>query len=386
MEDEDERFFSRLSAAMSAFGLTPFSGSVAIGYLRAQLAKDAGAETCARVMAFLLNRLNRKHHLAHRSLVHPGQMGCPNILPGLRAQPIWGKGGPGSLLREAFPWVALFEDNVDIIRREFLALRGSSAFQPYRSPAPSFSSPSSSSPADAPPNASDSLGQLATDRGAWNVAYLHLHGLDFADNLALCPRTAALLAAVPRHYSHAFFSALAPGSHITPHFGPTNKKLRCHLPLIVPDIKAEPGPSVLTPAGTASTSIGSLGGEGGAAGMTGPAWLRVGDSTVTLEVGQCVLFDDSFLHEAGNESLSPRVVLVIDVWHPDLSDPEVRFLQFLNKGQMGAAARLAKLREQKGGAGDKEDFLSVIREARRGAADMASGLEGSIWPHTVVDD
>ena len=36
----------------------------------------------------------------------------------------------------------------------------------------------------------------------------------------------------PRHYSHAFFSALVPGSHISPHCGPSNKMLRCHLPLL----------------------------------------------------------------------------------------------------------------------------------------------------------
>ena len=344
---------------MSAFGLTPFSGAVAVEYLKSQLTKEGGAERCARVMGFLLNRLNNKHHLTHHSLVHPGQAGCPNIVPGLRANPLWGQGGAGSVLRENFPWVALLEDNVGAIRDEFLALRGTSAFQPYRSPTSSSSSSTSSS--------SDHLGQLATDRGAWNVAYLHLHGLDFADNLALCPRTAALLAQVPRHYSHAFFSALAPSSHITPHFGPTNKKLRCHLPLLVPSTD-----------GGASVSL-----------VPGSAWLRVGDTTVGLEAGRCVLFDDSFEHEAANDSVAePRVVLVLDVWHPDLSDEEVRFLNFLNKGQMSAATRLAKGRSEHGEQGEREkgDFLSVIREARRGAAELAAGLEGSIWPHPVVDD
>ena len=32
-----------------------------------------------------------------------------------------------------------------------------------------------------------------------------------------------------------FFSALTPGSHILKHHGPTNKKLRVQLPLIVPN-------------------------------------------------------------------------------------------------------------------------------------------------------
>ena len=37
------------------------------------------------------------------------------------------------------------------------------------------------------------------------------------------------------------------------------------------------------------------------------------------------MFDDSFEHEAANEhSDQPRVVLVVDFWHPDFDDEEVR--------------------------------------------------------------
>jgi aspartate beta-hydroxylase len=46
---------------------------------------------------------------------------------------------------------------------------------------------------------------------------------------------------------------------------------------------------------------------------------------VYLEEGKVIVFDDSFEHEAANEHCNhPRVVLVIDFWHPDLSDEEVR--------------------------------------------------------------
>ena len=37
---------------------------------------------------------------------------------------------------------------------------------------------------------------------------------------------------IPDPYHHAFYSALTPNSHIMAHYGPTNKKLRFHLPLI----------------------------------------------------------------------------------------------------------------------------------------------------------
>lgn len=46
---------------------------------------------------------------------------------------------------------------------------------------------------------------------------------------------------------------------------------------------------------------------------------------MTLQEGKCVIFDDSFLHEAANLSDKPRVVLIVDVWHPDLTSVEVIF-------------------------------------------------------------
>jgi hypothetical protein len=71
----------------------------------------------------------------------------------------------------------------------------------------------------------------------------------------------------------------------------------------------------------------------------------VAGQTVSLQEGRAVLFDDSFLHEAANSSSSePRVVLIVDVWHPDLSDEEVgsfsfffnvfAFLRCFNEGRL----------------------------------------------------
>jgi len=49
------------------------------------------------------------------------------------------------------------------------------------------------------------------------------------------------------------------------------------------------------------------------------------------------VFDDSHEHEAGNDDTQmPRAVLIVDFWHPDLTDAEVKFMGFLNKGQLNA--------------------------------------------------
>jgi hypothetical protein len=66
---------------------------------------------------------------------------------------------------------------------------------------------------------------------------------------------------------HAFFSALSPGTHITRHHGPTNKKLRLHLPL---------------------------------SGVEGSR-LRVGAETRAIVAQQPFVFDDSFEHEAWHD-------------------------------------------------------------------------------------
>ena len=36
-----------------------------------------------------------------------------------------------------------------------------------------------------------------------------------------------------------------------------------------------------------------------------------------------MIFDDSFLHQAQNNSDLDRVVLIFDMWHPDLTELEI---------------------------------------------------------------
>jgi len=209
------------------------------------------------------------------------------------------------------------------MREELLALRSSGGFQPYRSPGAANST-----------HAADAFGRKGTDAGAWNVFYLELHNVDFAQNRAKCPKTCALLDAVPRKYGHAFFSAVAPETHITKHNGPTNKKLRCHLPLVVPA-------------------------------SAGACRLRVADDTRAVCEGSTLVFDDSFEHEAWNDDpMHARIVLVVDVWHPDLSLRETKFLGFLQTAAMKRDKRECAVRGM-----DDDNFYAVIDKARHVVAD-----------------
>lgn len=42
----------------------------------------------------------------------------------------------------------------------------------------------------------------------------------------------------------------------------------------------------------------------------------------TWEDGKILIFDDSYEHEVWHNGTSVRVVFIVDVWHPDLSEEE----------------------------------------------------------------
>lgn len=189
--------------------------------------------------------------------------------------------------REEFPWIQDIEDQFDVIKEELLSLRNSSGFQPYRGP--KWISDI---------KADDGIGAKSVDSGDWNIFYLFLHDLKFDENCRKCPKTVEIIEdIIPRQYHHSFFSAMNPKTHILKHYGPTNKKLRFHLPL--------------------------LGVEG--------SRLRVNDEIKHLKVGEAYVFDDSFEHEAWHDGDATRIILICDFWHPDLTNDEIKFLNILQK-------------------------------------------------------
>jgi aspartate beta-hydroxylase len=375
-EDAVTKLAAQVERVFVHMGLSRFSSRIALQYLVSRLNAPGGLDRMRRAVDFMVDGLNRA---PRRPLVPPAaaaaaaagdggegvvdwQAGCPNLVRGLRAQPVWDTA--------EFPWIAALEAACPAIVAELEALKGKNAFQPYRAPSHAAAAPTAEGGADGRPlMAEDALGALATDRGHWNVCYLQLHGMDFEGNLAKCPQTAAALSAIPRSYRHAFFSALAPDTHVYKHHGPTNKKLRCHLPLRVP--------AAAVAAGGEGSSVDAAD-AGAAPPRTAPSptcWLRVADQVLTLREGQAVVFDDSFEHEACNEHPDlPRVVLVVDFWHPSFTDEEVKFFEFIDKMQIAAAKKIGISTEELGSDGDT--FLSVIERARQ-AADTVD--ESLVW-------
>ncbi|KAL3920113.1 MAG: hypothetical protein SGPRY_005374 [Prymnesium sp.] len=279
--EHEIEIWRRVDGVFDEYSLSPLVRVAAKKWMR--MMADPANVDLERLRDWMLMKVNGK---ARSAPLTSWQSGCPEILPGLRAMPVWP--------REEATWLQPFEDQFDSIRKEVLALRSEKGFQPLK--IPNWASKNTvASP--------DGAGSVSHDTGDWNVYYLFLHEVKFPENCARCPATIKLLEQLGvRSYQHAFFSALTPGTHIIKHHGPTNKKLRVHLPI--------------------------LGAEG--------SKLRVADQFLHGKEGECMIIDDSFEHEAWHHGEKTRIVLVFDVWHPDLKDREIQFLSMLQRSRMRA--------------------------------------------------
>ena len=180
--------------------------------------------------------------------------------------------------RDEFGWVADIEAETPAIRDELVALLEDADFRPYIENDP-----------DRPHRDFHGL----NENRAWSALYLWREGKVVEENARRCPKTMAALEKVPlsrigSRTPAVLFSRLEPGAHIPPHGGMLNCRLICHLPLIVP-----PG-----------------------------CWLRVGNETRQWEEGKLLIFDDSIEHEAKNPSGELRIILLFDIWRPELTDGE----------------------------------------------------------------
>lgn len=57
--------------------------------------------------------------------------------------------------------------------------------------------------------------------------------------------------------------------------------------------------------------------------------MKVGDETQTWEEGKLTTLDTSFEHSTVNPTDSERVVLIIDFWHPELTQAERAGLEYV---------------------------------------------------------
>lgn len=163
-----------------------------------------------------------------------------------------------------FPWTQNLREHWQAIREEALAV----ALQGDASPSLATISPDH---------------RAIAEVGKWRSFFLWGYGYRIDDNADRCPRTAALVERIPGLNS-AFFSILAPGTHIPQHRGVTKGLITCHLGLIVP--------------------------------RDGDVRMRVDDRVVRWAEGETLVFDDTYDHEVWNDTDGTRVVLLVQFARP----------------------------------------------------------------------
>ncbi|XP_044032038.1 aspartyl/asparaginyl beta-hydroxylase isoform X8 [Siniperca chuatsi] len=128
------------------------------------------------------------------------------------------------------------------------------------------------------------------EKGEWGQYTLWQQGKKAGNACQGVPKTCSLLERYPEatgcKRGQIKFSVMQPGTHVWPHTGPTNCRLRMHLGLVIPKQGCR---------------------------------IRCTDQTREWEEGKVLIFDDSFEHEVWQDADSYRLIFIVDVWHPELT-------------------------------------------------------------------
>lgn len=134
-----------------------------------------------------------------------------------------------------------------------------------------------------------------TKDDTWKTYFLYVYGEEVPNHAAQCPKTMQALRCIPG-LKTAFFSILPAQTKIDGHYGPYNGVLRYHLGVKIPN-------------------------------QSGQCGIRVHNDIRHWQTGDSLIFDDSYHHEAWNDSDEVRVVLFVDFIRP-MKSPFDRFNAF----------------------------------------------------------
>jgi aspartyl/asparaginyl beta-hydroxylase (cupin superfamily) len=290
----DHRFFASDYRAAAAFYAAVVKAVQQQGATSAGMARDAKR---AAAMGVYFQQLFKDHLLSSldkagftKSNRHPRFQKSLEMMLGERERPPEYQRFPQTPLVYFYPdlpyvdfanaadfdWIPALESAFSVVRNEAAKLlEGQVDFRPYIQ-------------ANKQRPQGDVHGML--ENPDWSTLFLWQNGAAVDDHVALCPATfEAVTTKVPLCHigpraPSVMLSLLRPGAHIPPHTGMINCRYICHLPLIVPE----------------------------------NCGFRVGEKTIGWEEGKVILFDDTVQHEAWNRSAKDRLVLIFDVWRPEL--------------------------------------------------------------------
>ena len=166
---------------------------------------------------------------------------------------------------EKFPWIPALEAEWKAIRAEL------DQVMTYRDDLPNFQDIQSDQ-------------ATLTDDDRWKTYFFYGYGFKSDRNCARCPATTAAVERIPG-MTTAFFSILSPHKHIDEHRGPYKGVLRYHLALAVPEPESACG-------------------------------IKVGGEVAHWQEGKSLVFDDTYQHQAWNDTDGYRTILFVDVVRP----------------------------------------------------------------------
>eukprot|EP00533_Pseudo-nitzschia_delicatissima_P014603 CAMPEP_0197272608 /NCGR_PEP_ID=MMETSP1432-20130617/10133_1 /TAXON_ID=44447 /ORGANISM="Pseudo-nitzschia delicatissima, Strain UNC1205" /LENGTH=322 /DNA_ID=CAMNT_0042738171 /DNA_START=53 /DNA_END=1017 /DNA_ORIENTATION=+ len=188
-------------------------------------------------------------------------------IEGLTAKPLWDT--------TEFSWAHALEEKSYVIQQEFeeKIMNNSNLF------------------------AGDSNLQNRVMGGGWSAIRLQRLGVWNLENCAEFPKTYELLKDldIPLAVRGVCFARQAPGSGVKPHSDGRNFILTSHLGLKIPD----------------------------------GCWIEVADQRKNWEEQRLLTLDTSFVHSTENPTNGDRYVLIIDFWHPEITEAERAGLEFI---------------------------------------------------------
>lgn len=162
---------------------------------------------------------------------------------------------------QTFPALTALQDNWEVIRDEALALYGQGHI-----------------------TIKDDLpGSSFYKDNRWKSFYLKVYDIDLPSVQALAPRTRALIDQVPG-MNLALFAVLMPGKRLGEHHDPFAFSMRYSLGLSTPNAEG--------------------------------CGLRVNGENYQWKDGEAIIFDETYLHSAYNETAVPRIILMTDIDRP----------------------------------------------------------------------
>ena len=230
----------------------------------------------------------------------PGHQPSEENVDGLTAKPFWDIASDSV----NFPWAAKLEENSHIIIKEFQEKMERDAEKSIFM--------------------GDSAWQNGVMGKGWSAFRLQRLGTWNVENCKEFPNTYELLRSlnIPIAIRGVCFARQGPGSGVQPHSDGRNFILTSHLGLSIPEGKLLHNINQhFYGSSLRNRFIWGLCFAG--------CWMKAGEEKRTWEEGKLTTLDTSFEHSTGNPTDSDRHVLIIDYWHPELTEAERAGLEYV---------------------------------------------------------